>query len=141
MGKKQNFRPFQTINGGHFVSLFDDMLNSPAWEELSASDIKLYIRMLSKFKVRYSKNMVNGTNENDISIPKAEYLTFLHQKTFEKSIDHLIDLGFVKVVQYRYGTRECTIYGFNDMWKCYKTSRFNIKPEWRRGKHWNKETT
>jgi hypothetical protein len=135
MGKnKQNYRPFQSSKGGRFIALFDDMMESPAWEQLTSSEIVLYLYMLKKFRVKYVKGMVDKSNENDISMPKQEYMKLMNNRTFFKSIDHLIELGFIKVIEGRYATRECNIYGFNDAWKHYGTDTFNIKDEWKRPK-------
>lgn len=133
--RKQNYRPFQSKKGGHFITLFDDMVESKAWEQLTANDIILYLYMLKKFKIKYNHGMVEKSNECNISMPKQEYLKLMHQVTFFKSIDHLINMGFIKVVEDRYSTRQCTIYGFNDAWKYYGTNTFKIKDEWRRLKN------
>lgn len=132
--KKQNYRPFQTEHGGHFLQIYDDMLNSKAWQELTANDIVLYLYMLSKFKVRYSHNEVDKTNEDNISVPQSEYTKLMNNRTFFKSIDHLISLGFIKVIRSGYSTRQCNLYGFCSEWQKYGTDSFNIKAEWLRPK-------
>lgn len=119
----------RTVN---FVALYYDMLDSPAWAKLTAKDKDLYLRLRRKYQRKVTKGIVHESNRNDISMPKAEYRSFMHQETFEKSIDRLIELGFVKLVQNRYETRECNIYGFSDMWQNYGTKDFKIKPEHRR---------
>jgi hypothetical protein len=41
-------------------------------------------------------------------------------------MDHLIDLGFIRVVIYQANLRKATIYGFTDQWKKYGTEKFNV---------------
>lgn len=130
--KKQNYRPCQSNKGGHFLALFDDMVESNAWKQLKANEIVLYINMAIKLKVKYIQNQVEKTSEDDITMVKKEYLELMEQRTFFKSVDHLIELGFIRVVSSRYGTRESTIYGLNYMWKYYGEDIFNIKNEWKR---------
>lgn len=130
--KRQVFDTWQTGRGGRFLSLYMDMLQSAAWQELSAHEIQLYIFMLSKQSHRVEKGIIWNSNKDNISIPAKEYRQLMHQQTFEKSIDNLIDKGFIKLVENRYHVRKCNIYGFNDMWAKYGTKDFYIKPEWRR---------
>lgn len=131
--RKQNYRPCQSNKGGHFLALFDDMVESAAWKKLTANETVLYINIAIKLKVNYTKdNQVIKTNEDDITMVKKEYLKLMHPTTFEKSIDHLIDLGFIKVVESRYAQHKSTKYGLNYMWKHYGNDVFNIKNEWKR---------
>ena len=116
----------------NFIALYHDMTGSKAWKKLTGKDIQLYIQMRQKHQRRVTKGVIHDSNANNISMPKAEYLQFMQQRTFEKCIDHLIELGFVKTVKNRYDTRECNIYGFSDMWKKYGTKDFVIRPEYRR---------
>ena len=135
--KKQNFQSFQTYRGGRFISIYFDMLTSKAWEDLNGNSIKLYLYMLSKYKVKYVKGEVDYCNKEDISIVRSEYSKFMAKNTFEKCIDELIDHGFVKVNEYKSmgGSRKLIIYGFNDVWRKYGTESFAIKDEWKRSKN------
>jgi hypothetical protein len=139
--KKQNFQSFQSNRGGRLIALYFDMMDSKAWSELKGNDIKVYLYMLRKYTANYKKGMLVSCNKDNISIPKNEYLgkdkkqpwiIKMNQTTFMNSLDHLIDLGFIKVVRNGYSSRECNIYGFNDMWKKYGTEKFFIKDEWKR---------
>jgi len=140
--KRQNYQKFQSTKGGRMDAIYFDMMESKAWGELSGNDIKLYLYMLKKYSANYVKYVYINSNKNNISIPKKEYLGLdesqlwtikMGMSTFQNSIDNLIKLGFVKVVEYRYATRECNIYGFSDMWSYYGTEKFVIKNEWKRG--------
>jgi hypothetical protein len=130
--RKQVYESFETSCRSNFVALYWDMLDSKAWQELTAHDIQLYIYMRRKYQRKVTNGQIWDSNKDNISIPRNEYLKLMHQQTFEKSIDHLIDLGFIKLIENRYAVRKCNIYGFNDMWAKYGTDEFYIKPEWRR---------
>lgn len=131
---KNNFQSFQSNNGNRFMPIYFDMVTSDAWQDLSGNAIKLYLYMLSKYKVKYVKSQVDYCNKHDISIIRSEYSKFMAKNTFEKCIDELIDHGFIKVVEYKHmgGSRKVIIYGFNDMWQKYGTKSFLIKEEWKR---------
>jgi hypothetical protein len=145
MGKKKklNYESFETRGNSYFISLYNDMLNSEAWKKLNAHDIKLYLY----FKTKYHRKVINGiienSNRDDITFPKKTYGSkpdqigyedIMNQRTFFKSIDNLIELGFIRVIQNRWTTREATIYGFSDMWKYYGTEKFKISHRDRRAK-------
>jgi hypothetical protein len=141
--KKQNYQSFQSAKGGRLAAVYFDMMESKAWEELSGNDIKLYLYMLKKYSAKYFKGILVESNKDNISLPKKEYLgqdetqkwiIKIGRSTFTSSIDHLIELGFVKVVEYKPkgGDTKLIIYGFNDMWQYYGTNKFAIKDEWRR---------
>lgn len=130
--KKQIYESFQTSQPTNFMMIYWDMMDSKAWKELTAHDIQLYIHMLRKYHRKVSKRTIYDSNKDNISIPKKEYKELMHQSTFEKSIDHLIELGFIKLIENRYNVRKCNIYGFCDMWQNYGTNDFNINPLHRR---------
>ncbi|KAA8673388.1 hypothetical protein [Clostridium sp. HV4-5-A1G] len=139
--KKQNFQSFQSSKGGRFMPIYFDMVDSKAWSELKSNDIKVYLYMLRKYTAKYDKHILISSNKDNISVPKDEYLgkhkkqswsIKMNQTTFMNCIDHLIDLGFIKVVRDGYASRECNIYGFSDMWKKYGTKDFYIKNDWKR---------
>lgn len=137
LNKRCNFQNFQSSKGGRLVPLYFDMLDSKVWQSLSASAIKLYLKMLRKYTAKYTKGLLVYCNKDNISMPRSEYLEFMAKNTFEKCIDELINYGFVRVVEYKImaGSRKVIIYGFNDMWKKYGTKEFVIKEEWKRSKN------
>lgn len=135
--KKSNYQSFQSSGGGRMAAIYFDMIDSNAWKELTGNDIKLYIQMLKKYTATYSKGMLISSNKDNIEMHRAQYTKFMSKPTFETCIDHLIELGFVKVIEYKpqSGSRTLLIYGFNDMWKHYGTNKFYIKDSWRRAKN------
>lgn len=136
MAKKKNGyvrEDFETAKPrGKFISLFDDMIESKAYLELTAHDIMLYIKLRQKYTVKKVNGVIVGSNKDDISMPKREYEKFMHQNTFYKSIDNLIDKGFIRVIRNGRFSKQCNIYGFVSMWQHYGTDKFNVPNSWRR---------
>lgn len=132
MGKKVTYEEFETNGNNNFAAIYFDMLKSKAWNELSGDAVKVYMYMRSKYTRKVQHGCIVSSNKNDISVSYKE--TGLWQRKFEKAIDQLIDLGFIKVNEYKPqgGFKKLIIYGFNNQWKYYNTSKFQIKDEWKR---------
>jgi len=129
---KKVYEKWQSNGNSNFIQMFWDMFDSKAWQELTAYDRDLYMRMLRKYQRKVINGYVETSNSNDISMPKSEYEKFMNQRTFYKGIDNLIEHGFVKVIRNGYAAKICNIYGFSDMWKLYGTKEFEVKEEYRR---------
>lgn len=80
------------------------------------------MHMLRKYQRKVLHGNIENTNYDNISMVKNEYEKFMNARTFSKSIDNLIEHGFIRVIKY----------GFNDAWKFYGTNIFKIKNEWKR---------
>jgi len=144
--RKSNTLPYQTTkDGDRMTPLFWQMMESTAWGELSGNDIKVYLYMAKKVNTHWSMNQLVKTNKDDLSVPRNEYKGLddkqkwkikLSNDTFTKCIDHLINLGFVRVNGYKYmqGNKKVIIYGMNEMWNKYGTDDFKIKECWKREK-------
>lgn len=138
--KKQIYEDFQASKPTNFMVIYWDMYDSKAWSELTAKDIQLYMHMLRKYHRKVTSGMIYDSNKDNISVTETTtknsigYSEFMAKETFWKSIDHLIELGFIKLIRNGYSTRQCNIYGFSDMWQKYGTKEFHIKPEWLRMK-------
>lgn len=136
MGRRKggNYQSFQSTKGGSLIAIFRDMFNSKVGQELfkDAKAFQIYFLMLSKYTAKYDNKALISSNKDDISIPVSEYSQYMTPRTFSKCIDKLIDLGFVKVIRSGFSTRECNIYGFNNMWQFYGTKKFIINEEWKR---------
>ncbi len=132
--KKNNkiFENWQTNGNSNFMQIFHDMFDSKAWKSLNAHDRDLFMHMLRKHQRKVISGYIEKSNCDNISMPKSEYVKFINERTFSKSMDNLIEHGFIKVVRWGYPTRKCTIYSFNDAWKNYGAENFEIKDEWRR---------
>lgn len=136
MAKKKKGFTKESFESGkstsNFIALYWDMWDSKAWQELNAHERNLYLTMRRKYQRKVLNGMLDSSNKNDISMPKKEYEQIMHQDTFYKCIDNLIEKGFVKVVRNGRFTKQCNIYGFVDMWQKYGTQEFEIHHSWRR---------
>lgn len=122
--KNNNFRSFEALGSSdRHLRLTQSMMLSKAWGELSCHSITLYVHMKLKF---------NYKNEDDISFTYAEGKKLMSERTFMKSIEQLIDLGFIKIVRQGWTSREPNIFGFSDQWKHYGTDKFNVVPKRKR---------
>lgn len=123
MGRKQKdygFKPFEkaSIPDNRHVRISMNMMESKAWKELTAHSVLLYLHMKTKY---------TGNNEDNIMFKQEEGEKLMARNTFTKSIDQLIDLGFIRLVEHHVHTRFANIYGFHNMWQYYGSDKFNIK--------------
>jgi len=131
MKKKKLYEEFESNReNGKFHKIADDMIKSIVWQSLSLIERALYY----EFKAKFTKYKDGTTNTNDISMPRSEYTKLMNERTFWKCVDNLIELGFLRVVESRWTTRECTIYGFSTQWKYFNTDKFKINECDRRAK-------
>ena len=124
--KDYGFKPFEKnvrSADNHHVRITRNMMESKAWKELTVHSRVLYMEMKAKY---------NGTNDNDISYTYTEGTELMSKLTFTKSMDQLIELGFIKIVSQGWNVREPNIYGFHDMWLHYGTKAFEVKPRSKR---------
>ncbi len=116
----------------NFKPIYEDMEDSRAWNALSGNAIKLYMKLKRQLQRRVYKKSIATSNATDISMPRSIYQEIMSISAFERSMDELIDLGFIKTMNNRYDTRESNIYGFSDMWKRWGASSFKVEPKHRR---------
>lgn len=118
------FKPFESTikKPKHYIRLTDNMMQSPAWKELKSNAMVLYINIKAKY---------NFTNSNNLEYTYKEGIKLMDKKTFTKSLDQLIEHGFIHIV--RQGVlKECSIYGLSNEWQYYGTIAFNVKPRTKR---------
>lgn len=118
--KDFGFKPFEkdmSSADNHHIRITRSMLSSKAWKQLSVHSKVLYMEMKSKY---------TGNNEDDICYTYKEAQEIMNDRTFTKCIDQLIDLGFIKLLEQNWTLRKPNIYGFNDQWKYYGTSKFSV---------------
>ena len=137
MGRKRTsiFRPWEGARSS-FTGIFHDMMDSEAWQALTLRQQGLYLHLKRKYRPKIKSGRYISSNENDISIPKAEAQKLYGDlRTFRADLDALIDHGFMKLVHSGYTTREPNIYGFSARWQDYGKPGFAIpKIEKRSGK-------
>lgn len=102
------------------MRIAEDMFNSPAWGQLDAFEQVLYLHMKNKFRV----NKWGESNERNISFTYREGQELMSKARFTKSIDKLIETGFIDLVeQWRHSVRP-NIYGLSARWRDYGTDNF-----------------
>jgi hypothetical protein len=130
--KPPTHEPFEgKSDHGKFTKICDSMIDSDAWKSLEPSQMGLYLLIKRKF----TKNKTGDDNRQNVSFPFSEYKkirTYSNQRTFWRDLDALIEHGFIEVVSSGKPTREPTIYGFSELWKCYGTPAFQVADSKRR---------
>ncbi|ANY69735.1 hypothetical protein BBD42_27015 [Paenibacillus sp. BIHB 4019] len=124
--KDYSFRPFEKATSSidnHHIRITRNMMESVAWKELSVHAVVLYLAMKTKY---------TGSNENDISFTYAEGEKLMNKATFTKSMDQLIENGFIQIIRQGWSIREPNIYGFHTMWQLFGTKHFEVKPRIKR---------
>ncbi len=118
--KDYGLKPFEKdvkSADNHHIRVTRNMMESVAWKALTVYSRVLYIEM----KLKYV-----GSNENDISFTYAEGEALMSKHTFTKSIDQLIDHGFIQIIRQGWSIREPNIYGFHIMWQQFGTKHFSV---------------
>jgi hypothetical protein len=72
------------------------------------------------------KKKYNGQNEDNFSYTYAEGKKLMNERTLIKSIDHLIDLGFIRLVNQGRASGEPNSYAFSDQWQYFGTDNFAV---------------
>jgi hypothetical protein len=96
---------------GRYITLYHDLLNSPAYRALSASAKTLLVDMRLSY---------NGSNNGNISAVFAElkHRGWRSPATLSKSLYELRSLGFIALTKeggLKQGTRVCSLYRFTDL--------------------------
>lgn len=93
------------------LRITESMMSSEAWSNLTSSAIELYLHIKIK---------VTPTNHDDISFTYKEARNFMNGNTFKKSMELLLENGFLRYVRHSPNTRECNIYAMSDKWQTVK---------------------
>lgn len=104
-------KPPPDPRGGH-VRLYWDMLDSAAWNCLTAGDQRTYVALVRALR---------KTNNGDLSLPlsRARHSQISSPTTLAKSLRALVAVGLLCVTRKggskKDGTRECTLYALTDI--------------------------
>lgn len=104
---------------GKHLRIADNMMDSPAWAELSVYAESIYLLMKKKF---------NYHNAENISLTYKEGMQKMSKDRYRDSLDELIDYGFIKIIGGGWTVQKATIFAFSDQWKYYGTDQFTVKP-------------
>lgn len=120
MGKKKKNK----IDGS-FTVIEHSLVNSEAFKSLSIHTKWLYM----EFKLRFY-----GDNRKHIIFTYQEAIKIMHQDTFLKCRNKLIENGLIDIIKRGGFYNQPTIYGLSDRWKKYGTKDF-VKIDIRKIKH------
>ena len=117
--------PFESkTEQGKFTKVCDDMMRSPAWNNLLLRQQGLYLHIKSKYTQKRSSGYIISDNVKDISLPKKEAATLYgDMRTFRLDMNKLMENGFIVLIQSGWNTRTANIYGFSDGWKRIQSSK------------------
>lgn len=93
-----------------YYRLFEDLLSSPAYHELSDTAVAIYIDMLRKYGAPKDSNF-NFTYTHDQSIKKRS------KPTFYKAIHELNKHGFVDYDEYNKTSKKAHLYKLSSRWQ------------------------
>ncbi|PKM82558.1 MAG: hypothetical protein CVU89_03395 [Firmicutes bacterium HGW-Firmicutes-14] len=111
------------------LRITNNMIESPAWQNLSCYAITVYVHMKAKY---------NFSNQDDISMTYEEAKKLMAKATFSKAIDELIETGFIQLIRQSWTARQPNIYSFSEMWQQYGTDNFKIQKRRKRDSEFNK---
>jgi len=98
-----------------FYMLTEKMVQSKAWEELDSYDKEAFTHIAIKY---------NGKNKVDLSLTYKEANRLQSNHRFKDSIDHLVEYGFIDVIESGGVWKKCNIYGLSERWRLYGTDKF-----------------
>jgi hypothetical protein len=109
--RKANFESFESRTANsRYARITKDMISSPAWRELDIFAQVLYLHM----KLKYTPG-----HEQNISFTYQEGQQLMSKKVFARSIDKLIEVGLIDLVEHwRYSQRP-NVYGLSSRWHNY----------------------
>jgi len=120
--KKTIHQPFEGRDPrGQFTKITRDMMQSRAWKDLSLRQQGLYLHLKAKYTQKSTHGIVESTNRDNISFPKAEWFPALYgdYRTFAADIQKLEDNGFICTTRYGKALHQCNLYGFTDDWSTW----------------------
>ena len=129
---KINCEPFECspYESKAFVRIFLDMVNSPAFKDLSYKQQLLYFYMKTQFCQKDSKKP-NGKHLQfyfNRGLYKNTLELYSNDGQFRKDRDALIMHGFIICIENGSNTRSKSIYQFSDKWQNYGTEKFILQP-------------
>ncbi len=108
MGRYQGKKPKDPR--GQFIRIYHEIVNSPSWQSLSASSIRVYLAM---------RVSLNGYNNGDISatLSKLKAYGISSSATLSKALKELEALGLIEKTRQggiAVGNKYCSLYRFTD---------------------------
>ena len=98
-----------------FYMLTEKMMQSEAWANLDPYAIAAFVHIAIKYK---------GNNKNDLSLTYAEASCLMDTHRFKKSIDMLVEFGFIDIVRSGGVWKKCNIFALSERWRLFGTDKF-----------------
>ena len=112
-----------------YVQLDCELMDSTAFKELSAHQIRVLLKFMQKrkwatIKKRGKKEIIFDNTGLVFTYGEAEILG-IKTSSFHKAVKKLVELGFLDVEHYGgWVGRDCSRYAISDRWKYYGTNTF-----------------
>lgn len=113
------------------ANIYESMITSPAWLELTATQKVLYLTCKSQYYAEKQKPNNNGsqfTMNKYKWCNKYKLYTNSNSAGFYRDMTALIEKGFIICVECGAYTRTKNIYQFSDKWRNYSKADFEILP-------------
>ena len=133
--KKQTYqkKPFESTGGSSDTSanIYMSMLVSPAWQDLTANQQRLYLYCKAQY---YAEKQKPNNDPLCFTMNQSKWsgLYGLYDKNnakgFYRDMEALILHGFISCIESGAVTRTKSIYRYSSMWQKYKTPAFAISP-------------
>ena len=123
-------RPFESNGrGGAYAAIYLNMLESPAWRDLTASQKVLYLACKSHY---FGDKENPDGDERNFSMNRAKWLKYGLYKPgnaegFYRDMEQLILHGFVRCIHQGKANHQKNIYQFSDKWARYGNDDFLIE--------------
>ena len=105
-------------NGDVSANIYASMMQSQAWQKLTANAMRLYLYMKLQL---YGQKSLPDCGEECFYFNKAmwhdTYHIYTNQAQFYKDRDMLVSNGFIEIVERGQNTRTRAIYKFSDKWQ------------------------
>jgi len=100
-----------------FIRLFNELIDSKAWQELSCYARTVYIEIHRKY---------NGSNNDNLTYTYREAKKIMDRRTFTKALEELVNNGLINIICSGGLYRKPNIFGLSERWKAYGQENFKL---------------
>ena len=114
------------------ANIYQSMMESPAWMELSAKQKVLYLACKSRYygeKAKPNDDNLCFTMNRYVWAEKLQLYPKTNGRDFYRDMAALIEHGFVICVRRGANLQKKNFYRFSDAWQRYGTADFSISPD------------
>ena len=136
MAKKRKYikQAFESTgaNSDTSANIYMSMLISPAWQDLTANQQRLYL--YCKLQYYAERQKPRADDPLTFTMNRGKWCTLYHlytagnARSFYRDMSELISRGFVSCVESGACTRTKSVYRFSAKWRDYGTPAFTISP-------------